>query len=214
MKGEINSVYVTNLLLEGDLCISDVEYICESDMKNKILHMFRIGFSILSIAMALNMPSEAVANVVRNSNPVSISQIQKANPPNIAKHIKQFKGVNWDKLLNGLFYKESTFGKRLYGDKEHGVYHAFGPFQIRQEALDDYNRWTGENLTLRDVLDKETSERVVKVYLSYYGSRIGRTPTYKDLSRIWNGGPTGHKKADTVAYWVAVKPYVESYMKV
>jgi hypothetical protein len=42
---------------------------------------------------------------------------------------------------------------------------------------------------------------VCAIYLGHYAS--GKTT--EATSRIWNGGPQGHRKASTIAYWRKVK---------
>jgi hypothetical protein len=39
--------------------------------------------------------------------------------------------------------------------------------------------------------------------------RLGRSPTYEDIARIHNGGPSGHKKSATDGYWLKVKKELE-----
>lgn len=80
---------------------------------------------------------------------------------------------------------------------------AYGPLQIRQPAVADYNRWHGTQYRAEDCLgSRELSVQICKSYLSRYATekRLGREPTAEDKARIWNGGPNGHKKSSTVGY--------------
>ena len=94
---------------------------------------------------------------------------------------------------------------------------ALGPYQIwkiyhtdaaeRDKPLTDYRRC----LTSRSY-----SERVVKAYMTRYcGAAVRRlvqgTGTLADVervARVHNGGPRGHKKKATLAYWAKVKQEV------
>lgn len=75
---------------------------------------------------------------------------------------------------------------------------AAGFFQIRPVRLYDYNRRTGNRLTLKDMFDYEKSE---KVFL-YYASQIGHR-NFEKIAKNWNGsGPR------TIHYWNRVKKYL------
>ncbi len=85
---------------------------------------------------------------------------------------------------------------------------AYGCLQIRQPAVDDYNR---ANNTFHKAEDcrgnRSLSVSICKWYLGHYATskRLGRTPTDEDRARIWNGGPNGHRKPSTESYWAKVK---------
>lgn len=80
---------------------------------------------------------------------------------------------------------------------------AFGILQIQQPTVDDFNNWNGTNYRARDMLGNEKlSRKVFKDYIKNYATemRIGRKPTVIDAVRIWNGGPNGYKKNNTLKY--------------
>ena len=85
---------------------------------------------------------------------------------------------------------------------------AIGPYQIWKiywkDAL-EFDPTIGGKY--EDCFDRQYAERVVRSYLTRYANenRLGRIPNYKDMSRIHNGGPNGHKKTSTLKYWEKVK---------
>ena len=85
---------------------------------------------------------------------------------------------------------------------------AYGCLQARQPAVNDYNKWNETSHQAKDCLGNRTlSVTICKWYLGYYATekRLGRKPTSEDLVRIWNGGPNGYKKSDTLDHWEKVK---------
>jgi hypothetical protein len=87
---------------------------------------------------------------------------------------------------------------------------AAGVVQIRRACLQDVNRIArdeglGERFTAADRLDPAKSRRMWELYLRHYGRQYreasGFAPTDEVYARIWNGGPVGHLKASTLAYW-------------
>jgi hypothetical protein len=88
-----------------------------------------------------------------------------------------------------------TMGNTLaYNEFENAV----GIFQIRQVRIDEYNRRTGGNYSLRDMYDPLLSE---KVFL-YFASRHGPYNLEK-IAKGWNG--SGPK---TELYWKRIKEYL------
>lgn len=117
-----------------------------------------------------------------------------------------------DRLISALILKESSGNDEAIGDK-HLKNKAYGPLQIRQPAVDDYNRWHGTKLKAEDCLgNRKLSVAICESYLAHYATekRLGRTPTDQDRARIWNGGPNGYKKESTEKYWCGVKRILES----
>lgn len=82
-------------------------------------------------------------------------------------------------------------------------------YQIRKIYVKDVNRFSGNNYCDDDVRDKKRSECMMRDYWYRYAARYrlneNRPVTYEVLARIHNGGPTGWKKASTVAYWKKVR---------
>jgi hypothetical protein len=88
-----------------------------------------------------------------------------------------------------------TMGNPLiYNELENAV----GIFQIRQVRVDEYNRRTGSNYVLADMVDVKLSE---KVFL-YFASRY-KPHELERISKAWNGsGPM------TELYWKRIKEYL------
>lgn len=111
------------------------------------------------------------------------------------------------RLVRALIAHESGGDDEAVGDR--GLEEkAYGCLQIRQPAVDDYNRWTDTAFKAEDCLgNRKLSVEICISYIDHYATpkRIGRTPTDEDKARIWNGGPNGWKKASTVEYWRKVK---------
>lgn len=82
-------------------------------------------------------------------------------------------------------------------------------YQIRKIYVKDVNRFGRERYYDGDVKNKELSEQMMRDYWYHYGAQYRvdehKQVTYEVLARIHNGGPTGYKKASTLAYWEKVK---------
>lgn len=108
--------------------------------------------------------------------------------------------INMGLLLKALITVESRGNDKAVGDNGK----AFGPLQIHQEVVDDYNRWTGSKLKHEDMFDRNTAMKVCVKYLAMYGKiyqkKTGKAPSYEVLARIWNGGPNGYKNPNTDHY--------------
>lgn len=87
---------------------------------------------------------------------------------------------------------------------------AHGVLQIHTEVIVDVNRVYGTSYTAADRNDAQKSVDICFLYLLHYAkpARLGRSPTIKDLCRIWNGGPDGHLKYCTLAYWEKAKKLI------
>ena len=61
-------------------------------------------------------------------------------------------------------------------------------------------------LTYTDVWGEgsvDYSEEIIRAYMCRYATqaRLGRSPTYEDMARIYNGGPNGYADGGTLEYW-------------
>lgn len=115
-------------------------------------------------------------------------------------------------LISALILKESGGDDMAIGDK-HLTDHAYGCLQIRKPCITDYNRWHKTSYAAEDMLgNRELSIKVFKSYIDHYATTrlLGHTPTLEDMARIWNGGPSGWKKASTVAYGQDVLAIIQS----
>lgn len=124
---------------------------------------------------------------------------------------KSFAAIPPDKLITALIEQESHGDDCAVGDKNLKD-HAYGCLQIRQCVVADYDRWNNTDYQAKDMLgNRMLSIKVCKDYIDHYASekRIGRTPTEEDMARIWNGGPSGWKKKQTLSYWKSVEHILE-----
>lgn len=114
--------------------------------------------------------------------------------------------VDTTELVKALIQVESRGNDRAFGDRGKKE-KAYGPLQIRQPCVDDVNRRYGTHIQARGLLgDRATSVWVCRKYLELYATqqRLGHEPTLADMARIWNGGPGGWKRKDTLVYWSKV----------
>jgi len=88
-----------------------------------------------------------------------------------------------------------TMGNTLaYNEFEDAV----GIFQIRQVRIDDYNRRTGNNFSLKEMYDPALSEKVFLYFASLY-----RPYELEKIAKAWNGsGPM------TELYWKRIRRYL------
>jgi len=112
-----------------------------------------------------------------------------------------------EKLIKALIVVESNGNDKAIGDR--GKHErAYGCLQIRKPCVDDVNRKFGTKYKAEDTLgNRQLSLWICQKYLELYATedRLGKKPEAKDLARIWNGGPTGHKKQATLVYWNKVE---------
>lgn len=108
--------------------------------------------------------------------------------------------------IDAIIQVESKGKTNAVGDK-HLENKAYGPLQIRKPVLDDVNKYYGTDYNLADAFDSTKSKQIFKKYTDIYATstRIGRTPTFEDKARIWNGGPNGFRNEKTKEYWNKVK---------
>lgn len=105
--------------------------------------------------------------------------------------------MNLHSLISALMIVESSGNDQAIGDNGR----ALGPLQIHREVVIDVNRITGSHYRHQDMTNRVAARAVCQAYLEHYG----RGKSLEDQARIWNGGPTGHKKAATVSYWRRVQ---------
>lgn len=109
----------------------------------------------------------------------------------------------FEALLDAIEWVESKGDANAIGDNGNAV----GSFQIWPIYVDDCNRILGRNeFTLEDRKSRERSREMARVYLSHYCSEVNP----EKMARIHNGGPSGHKKESTKAYWLKVKARMEN----
>jgi hypothetical protein len=136
-----------------------------------------------------------------------------------------------DDLLDALIYIESRGADSAIGDNGAAV----GCLQIHKIYVDDVNRILklrapvpiGNVFSYEDRLDRDKSLAMVGIYIGVYGPKawdelwasgqfkttdeaIGWMKMFELQARIHNGGPNGHKKESTKAYWLRVKARMEA----
>jgi hypothetical protein len=97
-----------------------------------------------------------------------------------------------------------------YRGKDGDGGNSHGPYQISDDYREDVNRFTGCKYSREDCYNPVYARRMTISYLRHYGSRerLGHQPSVKDLVRLHNGGPDGHKEHCTLAYWYKCKRWM------
>ncbi len=107
-----------------------------------------------------------------------------------------------DRLLPALEQVESSGNPAAVGDGGR----ALGILQIWDVVVADVNRVHRTSYVHADAFDPVKAREICRLYLAIYCTpgRLGRQPTMEDAARIWNGGPNGHRKKETIKYWQKV----------
>lgn len=109
--------------------------------------------------------------------------------------------MNLHSLISALMIVESSGNDQAIGDNGRAI----GPLQIHRSVVLDVNRITGSNYRHSEMTNRVAARAVCQAYLEHYG----RGKSLEEQARIWNGGPTGHKKAATVSYWRRVQKEIK-----
>ena len=112
---------------------------------------------------------------------------------NADDYTKFFKALHQVEAGGSLSPKDGDNGK------------AIGPFQIWRVYWQD-SRVSGHYEQVRDY---EYAKKVIAAYMQRYAPKAWKDHDYETLARIHNGGPKGHQKAATIAYWQKVKKELE-----
>ena len=83
---------------------------------------------------------------------------------------------------------------------------AFGLYQIRQPMLTEFNRSTGKTYVLQEMFNKNKSKEVLLWHASQF-----RPDEVEKISRTWNGGRRGMRKASTKKYFEKINIILESF---
>lgn len=94
-------------------------------------------------------------------------------------------------LTRCIEFVESSYNENAYNADELAV----GCLQIRPVMLADYNRITGDCLTIDDLWDRWTSYKVAEAVFKHY-MKYTDNPTAKHLAFIWNGGGGARHRVD------------------
>ncbi len=118
--------------------------------------------------------------------------------------------LTFEDLLDAIEWVESKGDPWAVGDNGKAV----GSFQIHEIYYNDVKRiqlkqfavfpWSACMFRLKDRYDARKSREMVTIYLNHYGG------TFEEMARKHNGGPNGHLKESTKAYWLKVKARMES----
>lgn len=107
--------------------------------------------------------------------------------------------MNFPALLAAMIAVESGGDERAIGDSGRSI----GVLQISRAVVEDVNRRYGTHyIWPDDCYNRKKSVEICVGYLRRYG---GRSQSPEKWARIWNGGPQGHRKPETRAYWEKVK---------
>jgi hypothetical protein len=105
-------------------------------------------------------------------------------------------------LISALIIVESSGNDLAIGDG--GL--AIGPLQIHKAVVLDVNRITGSHYRHSEMTNRAQARAVCEAYLRHYG----KGKSIEEQARIWNSGPSAHKKkAATDAYWAKVKKHLK-----
>lgn len=81
---------------------------------------------------------------------------------------------------------------------------ALGPFQIHRSYWQDAKVAGSYGM----VTNRAYAAQVVTAYLNRYAKSAVVNNDFETLARVHNGGPSGHRKSATKAYWLRVKKYL------
>ena len=109
--------------------------------------------------------------------------------------------MNLSALIAALIAVESGGRDNAIGDGGRAI----GALQIHKAVVVDVNRIAGTSYTHQQMTNRIAARRVCEIYLSRYAS--GKSN--EEAARIWNGGPTGHKKSATLSYWNKVRKHLK-----
>lgn len=104
-------------------------------------------------------------------------------------------------LLSALIAVESGGNDRAEG--RHGE---LGALQIKPILVRDVNRIMGTHYAHRQMTNRAIATFIAQAYLAHYGQNLSD----ESLARIWQGGPSGHKRSATRAYGKRVMRTLQS----
>ena len=81
-------------------------------------------------------------------------------------------------------------------DLARGRHGELGALQIKPILVRDVNRIMGTHYAHNQMTNRAISTFIANAYLSHYGRNLSD----EGLARIWQGGPSGHRKGSTRAY--------------
>lgn len=89
-------------------------------------------------------------------------------------------------------------------DQARGRHGELGALQVRRCVVADVNRVVGANYRWSEMTNRVVAAKVAESCLGFWGARIGRPPTDRDLAMIWHRGANGWRKPGG-EYWRRVR---------
>ncbi|MCK9253970.1 MAG: transglycosylase SLT domain-containing protein [Clostridiales bacterium] len=102
------------------------------------------------------------------------------------------------KLIAALIVVESGGDPAAVGDSGR----ALGCLQIHPDVVQDVNRIYGTQYHHAAAMTPRHAKRIAELYLL---AVAGCGASAERMARVWNGGPRGHRKPETVSYWLKVQ---------
>ena len=116
--------------------------------------------------------------------------------------------LTWDDFVQAVIYVESRGQDDAYHEKEK----AAGCLQIRPIMVREVNRQLKKadvtiRFTLEDRWDRQKSIDMFDIIAEKVEccEDLTQMKFFEEVARKWNGGPRGHKKKSTQAYWERIK---------
>ena len=116
--------------------------------------------------------------------------------------------LTWDDFVEAVIQVESRGNDLAYNERENAV----GCLQIRPIMVKEVNRVLKNNksnltFTLNDRWDRQKSIDMFDIIADeiYCCVGLSQMEFFEIVARKWNGGPSGHKKTATIAYWNKIK---------
>ena len=132
----------------------------------------------------------------------ALSSVQPAGAATRAD-VETSAGARWDTLFAAVCAVESGNNPRAVGDGGR----AAGIVQMWKVTVDDCNRIAGmHRWRHRDRFDAAKCREMFRVYLEHY---CGPNASFERCARVWNGGPNGCTKPETLGYWTRVRAELE-----
>ena len=118
--------------------------------------------------------------------------------------------IDFSPLIAVLIMVESSGNDLAIGDNGDSV----GCLQIQKGVIEDVNRIYKVDYTEEHRYNRSSSKDICQYYLNYWVRKAyvctefpkDQTINVNEIAaRIWNGGPNGFKKNNTIKYWNKVK---------
>lgn len=110
------------------------------------------------------------------------------------------------KFMEAIITVESKWNKNAFCKKER----ALGWMQVRPILIKDVNRISPIKFKLDDRTVMLKNIKLFTLYSRMYQQNALKHNNFKRLSRLWNGGPNGHRIPSTIGYWKRVNKVYKS----